>query len=186
MRPASSGWTPGIGSEEKGRPKIGNLTLFIVAILIFLLMLLPGIQIVLEDPSRRITALIVAFGILSGIVIILTLPRRKWEDKMVDQYTTEAIEERERAVDVKDADDVTAIIALRSVLVRRMQVRRRIDDRELRSLVKSPEELSTILEDELLEELVLEDPRFIVWKMSQGGEFLDRYERLMSRMEAWR
>ncbi len=149
-------------------------------------MLLPGIQIVLEDPSRRTTALIVAFGIICGVVIILTMPRRKWEDKMVDHYTTEAIEERERAVDVKDTDDVSAIIALRSVMVRRMQARRRIDDRELRSLVKSPEELGAILEDELLEELVLEDPRFVVWKMSQGGEFMDRYDRLISRMEAWR
>lgn len=161
----------------------GNLLLLAVFLLICSLLFVPALKTVLEEPSRRPLALVAALAILALLMVLLTLPRRRWEDHHADLGHAEEHHEAP-AVD-NEINEVTALTELRALALRRVQLRRRKDDREMKKAMRSPEVLMALVGDEMIEELILEDPRYLAWKMGQG-EFLDAYERLLARVEAWK
>lgn len=162
----------------------GNLLLLAVFLLICSLLFVPALKMVLEDPSQRPLALVAVLAILALLTVLLTLPRRRWEDYHADLGHVEEHRDAPAATD-KELNEVTALTELRALALRRVQLRRRKDDREMKSAMRTPEVLMALVGDEMIEELILEDPRYLAWKMGQG-EFLDAYERLLARVEAWK
>jgi hypothetical protein len=163
-----------------------NVLILLFLALICSLIFLPVIDAVLEDPSKRIPALILGFGTLAIVFVLLSLPRRRWEEGTTERRFMEMQRSRDGSLEAPLDDRVSSLIELRSAVVRRVQVRRRIEDKDLRFIVQSSLDLRRLLDEESLEELVLEDPRYLAWKMEQGGTFLDAYERLLAKVEAWR
>lgn len=161
----------------------GNLLLLAAFLLICSLLFLPALKMVLEEPSRRPLALVAVLAILALLMVLLTLPRRRWEDHHADLGHAEEHHDAP-AVD-NEINELTALTELRALALRRVQLRRRKDDREMKKAMRSPEVLMALVGDEMIEELILEDPRYLAWKMGQG-EFLDAYERLLARVEAWK
>lgn len=155
-----------------------------VLILICSLLFVPALKIVLEEPSRRPLVLLAALAILTLATVLLTLPKRRWEDDRTDLGQIEEVPAPPEEAD-QGIDEVATLIELRSLAVRRVQLRRRKDDREMKSAMRSPEVLMALLGDEMIEELILEDPRYLAWKMGQE-DFLNAYERLLARVEAWK
>jgi len=153
-------------------------------LLICSLLFIPALKIVLEDPSMRPLALVAILAILALLTVLLTLPKRRWEDHHANLDRIEEHQEPPEEMD-KEINEVTALTELRALALRRVQLRQRKDDREMKSAMRSPEVLMALVGDEMIEELILEDPRYLAWKMGQG-EFMDAYERLLARVEAWK
>lgn len=154
-----------------------------VFLLICSLLFVPALKMVLEEPSQRPMVLVAVMAILALLTVSLTLPRRRWEDHHADLGHVE--ERHDAPAADKEINEVTALTELRALALRRVQLRRRKDDREMKKAMRSPEVLMALVGDEMIEELILEDPRYLAWKMGQG-EFLDAYERLLARLEAWK
>lgn len=153
-------------------------------LLICSLLFIPALKIVLEDPSMRPLALVAILAILALLTVLLTLPKRRWEDHHANLDRIEEHHEPPEEMG-KEINEVTALTELRALALRRVQLRQRKDDREMKSAMRSPEVLMALVGDEMIEELILEDPRYLAWKMGQG-EFMDAYERLLARVEAWK
>jgi hypothetical protein len=172
-----------IDRPDRGNRR-GNLILLAVFLLICSLLFIPALKIVLEDPSKRPLALVAVLAILALLTVLFTLPKRRWEDHHADlgqiEDRHEPPEEAEQGI-----NEVAALTELRALALRRVQLRQRKDDREMKSAMRSPEVLMALVGDDLIEELILEDPRYLAWKMGQG-EFMDAYERLLARVEAWK
>jgi len=162
----------------------GNLILLVVLILVCSLLFVPAIKIVLEEPSKRPLALVVGFAILAFVIVLITLPKRHLEvDHLDSSYFEDSLGQYE--TEGKKINEVAILVELRSVALRRLQLRRCKDDKEMRLVMRSPEDLMVLLGDDQIVELILEDPRYLAWKMGQE-DFLDTYERLLARVEAWK
>ncbi len=71
----------------------------------------------------------------------------------------------------KEINEVTALTELRALALRRVQLRQRKDDREMKSAMRSPEVLMALVGDELIEELILEDPDIWPGRWGKGSSW---------------
>jgi hypothetical protein len=168
--------------------RIWNILMILIYILGGCLLFIPILTTVLEDPSMRFLALVVGFGSMALVTLFLTLPKTDRQTWSIMDHEENEIRNASTIIDTSsDSREgmIASLMELKSAMLYRAQKRRRLSVEELRLLVRSPIELHELLDDELLEELILEDPRYLAWSMDRDGGFVDRYEELLRRAEVW-
>jgi hypothetical protein len=169
--------------------RLWNVLFIMVVLLGLSLVLIPILDLVLRDPSLRLPALVLGLGIMAGAIVVLTLPG----------FPSHYLEVPERAGDHsgparallragEGSEDgmVTSLRELRATLTSRVCRRRRLTEDEWGEVLRSPQHLHELLTDEALERLLLLDLRSLAHVMAEDGRFLESFEEMLKRVEAWK